>query len=514
VVKRAATADPVNLPLPALPANPAAVVNYNGSGTLTLSPGAYQGIINSGTGTIMLSPGVYFIENNGIQDTGKGSITGSGVLIFNAGGVQATGGGSITLTAPAPGSLPSAYTAYAGIALFQVAQPGANAAPISASNNSTISVDGKLYAPGSAININGGTVTDYTDSNWPLAQVIVADVNVQNGALVVDAIAPALIPPSNTPNPGATPVSISSFGSSVSASVPTQPVTLTATLSPAAATGTVDFFDTTTHVDLGSATVSGGVAALTTSALTSLGSHVISATYIAGSPNFAPPGAPATLTQVGQSEAIEGKTLFVGGTSTFNNILLTQSGTNVVVNLNNGQTNYQTPLSGLTGLVVYDQGGAAKIQVASQITLPTVLYAGSGVGDQLTGGGGPTVEVGGVGGLATLKGGSGRNILIAGAGGANLQGSSAGSILIGGNTNYDANLAVLEAALLEWNSSDSYTTRLTKLGTTFNASTVNRDGQADHLQGGGGNQALDWFFASSLDKINGSNANDKIVTIQ
>jgi hypothetical protein len=151
----------------------------------------------------------------------------------------------------------------------------------------------------------------------------------------------------------------------------------------------------------------------------------------------------------------------------------------------------------------------------------TVLYAGNGIGAQLTGGGGPTVEVGGAGGLATLHGGQGRNILIAGAGGANLQGSPGGSILIGGYTDYDQNLSVLEAALAEWNSTDIYGTRLAKLmgsspymnPTPFNASTVHSNGHVDQLQGGAGAAAIDWFFASSVDTITGNNPSETITTI-
>jgi hypothetical protein len=86
--------------------------------------------------------------------------------------------------------------------------------------------------------------------------------------------------------------------------------------------------------------------------------------------------------------------------------------------------------------------------------------------------------------------------------------------LIGGFTDYNANLAALEAALMEWNSSDSYATRLNSAALRiFTASTVHSDGHADPLQGGGGTQALDWFFASSLDQVTGRNANDATVTI-
>ena len=64
--------------------------------------------------------------------------------------------------------------------------------------------------------------------------------------------------------------------SSVNPSASAQPVVFTATVSPSAATGTVQFFDGTTS--LGTVALSAGSAALSTSTL-SAGSHSISATY-------------------------------------------------------------------------------------------------------------------------------------------------------------------------------------------------------------------------------------------
>jgi len=71
--------------------------------------------------------------------------------------------------------------------------------------------------------------------------------------------------------------------SSANPSILAQPVTLTATVSPAVSvalmpTGNVDFFDTTTNADLGTITLSDGVAELTTSSL-AVGDHVILASY-------------------------------------------------------------------------------------------------------------------------------------------------------------------------------------------------------------------------------------------
>jgi beta-glucanase (GH16 family) len=79
-----------------------------------------------------------------------------------------------------------------------------------------------------------------------------------------------------------------------------QPVTLTATLSPASATGTVQFLDGVTN--LGSpVTVSGGTAAMIVSSL-SVGAHSITAVY-SGDSNFAGSTSPALSQNVNQASS-------------------------------------------------------------------------------------------------------------------------------------------------------------------------------------------------------------------
>jgi hypothetical protein len=110
-----------------------------------------------------------------------------------------------------------------------------------------------------------------------------------------------------------------------------------------------------------------------------------------------------------------------------------------------------------------------------------------------------------------LYGGSARNLLIAGPGSGSLQSGSAGDILIGGTTSYDSNVTALAYIMAEWDSSDSYSTRLNKLGKggglngsyVLNGTTVSENGTTDSLYGGAG---VDWFFArfrgkKNLDKI-------------
>jgi hypothetical protein len=163
----------------------------------------------------------------------------------------------------------------------------------------------------------------------------------------------------------------------------------------------------------------------------------------------------------------------------------------VIVNFHDGSAPFRTPLAGLTGLVVYGRGDHEHIRVAANLLLPAILFAGDGSDTRIDGGGGPTVEVGGTGD-STLKAGKGRDILIAGKGEAHLIGNVGGDILIGGWTDYDHNVAVLQAILAEWSSADTYAARTAALASYFNTATVHDNGHSDHLQGGGGR---DWVFA-------------------
>jgi hypothetical protein len=160
-------------------------------------------------------------------------------------------------------------------------------------------------------------------------------------------------------------------------------------------------------------------------------------------------------------------------------------------------------------VVVNDQGSNDTID-ARKLTVSSVLEGG--------------------GNGAILYGGSARNLLIAGPGTATQYAGSAGDILIGGTTSYDNNptaLAYIMAAcwrplagpywwndnnptalayiMAEWDSTDSYTTRIKKLSGggglngsyVLNSTTVSDSSVSDYLYGGAG---LDWFFAHTKGK--------------
>jgi hypothetical protein len=137
-------------------------------------------------------------------------------------------------------------------------------------------------------------------------------------------------------------------------------------------------------------------------------------------------------------------------------------------------------------VIAFDTGSGETID-ARNLAISSVLVGGSN--------------------YSVLYGGSARNLLIAGTGSGYLYAGSAGDILIGGTTSYDSNATALAYIMAEWDSSDSYSTRVKKIGKggglngayVLNGGTVSDNGLSDYLYGGAG---MDWFFAHTRGKNN------------
>jgi uncharacterized protein (TIGR03118 family) len=151
--------------------------------------------------------------------------------------------------------------------------------------------------------------------------------------------------------------------------------------------------------------------------------------------------------------------------------------------------------SSINTIEVFGVRGNDTISVSSRIHITTLLDGGAD-NDLIFGGGGSNILLGGTG-YDLLVGGLRRDILIGGDGHDKLLGDGADDILIGGSTVHDANPVALLQILGEWNSTDSFADRKSKLrnGTgglpALNASTVIDDHLADLLIGGSGQ---DWRF--------------------
>jgi hypothetical protein len=122
---------------------------------------------------------------------------------------------------------------------------------------------------------------------------------------------------------------------------------------------------------------------------------------------------------------------------------------------------------------------------------------GGNHGNTLTGNAQGNILIGGDA-ADTIIGGTGRSLLIGGKGNDTIKGGSADDIVIGGYTAYDSawHEAALMSILAEWQSADSFATRVSSLRSSYNplafGTTVFDDGGTDKLTGGGG---MDWFFA-------------------
>jgi hypothetical protein len=128
----------------------------------TLSAGVYcDGISISGGAAVHFNPGTYILLGGGIKITGGGSLTGTGVTLFNTGnasysygGFDISGSTAINLSAPTTGNL-------AGILFFQ--DPAVGAAGGSKINgDSTSIINGALYFPTTSLDFSGGAAGQYT----------------------------------------------------------------------------------------------------------------------------------------------------------------------------------------------------------------------------------------------------------------------------------------------------------------------------------------------------------------
>jgi ELWxxDGT repeat protein len=152
----AAVTDPLNgLAVPSSTVSQGSVNLTHGS--LTICPGIYSQITVSGSGSLTLNPGIYVLAGGGLTVTGNGSLSGTGVLLYNAGSnFPGTGGnfGGITLSGKGTVSLTAAGSGpYAGIVIFQSRD---NPRALSLSGQAALGLNGGLvYAPDALLSLSG-----------------------------------------------------------------------------------------------------------------------------------------------------------------------------------------------------------------------------------------------------------------------------------------------------------------------------------------------------------------------
>jgi uncharacterized protein (TIGR03118 family) len=158
--------------------------------------------------------------------------------------------------------------------------------------------------------------------------------------------------------------------------------------------------------------------------------------------------------------------------------------------------------SAVSTIEIQGLAGNDHIVVGPKIDATVIADGGAG-NDKITGSKDSSNILLGGPGNDRLFGGHARDILIGGDGKDRAHGFQGDDILIGGSTTFDTNTAALLQILGEWNSSDSFETRMMKLSTgagglpILDSTTVIDDGVVDHLVGGPGHN---WFFAGVGDK--------------
>jgi hypothetical protein len=226
----------------------------NSLGTVALSGGT------ASLTTSALAVGTHFITATYSGDTTYGGSTSSAVT-------QTVAAGTIGTTTQVTSSLnPSAFG--------QQVTFSATVSPLSGATGTVTFMDGAITLGSSTL--NGSSVATFSTSTLAVGtHSITAQYNGDGSH--TGSTSPPL---SQTVNKAATTITLTSNDNPARTG---QPVTFTATVSPSAATGTVQFFDGSTS--LGTVALSGGQASLTTSTL-SAAKHSITAVY-SGDANFA-----------------------------------------------------------------------------------------------------------------------------------------------------------------------------------------------------------------------------------
>jgi hypothetical protein len=123
---------------------------------MTLQPGVYRGgIVLNTDANVIFSPGIYYLDGGGLTISGNGSVTGTGIMIYNApkstsDQIVLSGNGSLNIS-------PMTTGIYQGISIFQDRN---STAEVDISGNGgvggiTSSVTGTVYAANALVYVQG-----------------------------------------------------------------------------------------------------------------------------------------------------------------------------------------------------------------------------------------------------------------------------------------------------------------------------------------------------------------------
>ncbi len=158
--------DPLaGLPVPefsAYPVQSSSELRVQANDTVQIEPGIYiDGIEVRGNGELTMEPGVYILQGGGLQVSGNGEVSGSGVFIYvtcgsgscpsgSSADVDISGNGNIGLSPMTSGS-------WAGATFFQDRNNNQN---FRISGNGIAGISGTIYARDARIELNGNASTN------------------------------------------------------------------------------------------------------------------------------------------------------------------------------------------------------------------------------------------------------------------------------------------------------------------------------------------------------------------
>jgi parallel beta-helix repeat protein len=160
-------------------------VNLNGNHTQTIDPGIYTQISVSGNAQLIMNCGIYVIGGGGFTVTGSGSVTGSGVMIYNAGAsgsfgaLTLSGNGNVNIT-------PATTGTYAGILIFQSRD---NTQTMALTGSSVSLGTGSVYAAAATLNLSGNVQFQgsFIVGKMNISGSAVAQLSATNGAIAYSA---------------------------------------------------------------------------------------------------------------------------------------------------------------------------------------------------------------------------------------------------------------------------------------------------------------------------------------
>jgi uncharacterized delta-60 repeat protein len=154
------------------------------------------------------------------------------------------------------------------------------------------------------------------------------------------------------------------------------------------------------------------------------------------------------------TSGLSGGVLQIGGDGANDNISVKNSMGSIVVTDNGANTTY----NGLNTIMIAGGDGNDDIRINPNVTQSVIVFGGAG-NDSIKGGANADILVGGDGD-DLLHGQDGRDLLIGSKGADRIIGHADDDILVAGYTNYDLDIAALQAILSEWTSTRTYQQRV------------------------------------------------------